>query len=413
MKKLNLLFFVAILLATIFSCKKETKLRPETEVTFNINNIEGYDGLKYSELVFSSENLTTSATATKTVDISDNQSSIVIKMAEGAYNFSFEISGTYTDNTLPDADKNINSSFKAYLKSSQIVGSSMNIDVNPFLSVEQKEDFVIEEIFYVGTVYPETNKGYLGDTFIKITNNSTETLYADGLVISESTFNSSSKYDYTPNIMEEASAIQTAYRIPGDGKTHAVEAGKSLIISDRAMNHKATNKNSFDLSKSDFEWYDISGSDKHKDIDNPDVLNLYILYSYTNTIWTLSNAGNRTYILSRLDTDLTDKEFTSEYKYDYSYIHPATGGEMKRSTYKIPNNMIIDAVTIANKDKWVWNPTSSTLDAGYTSCGINSTDKNRYGKSVIRKKLITENGRVVLKDTNNSSLDFEISTPKF
>jgi hypothetical protein len=47
------------------------------------------------------------------------------------------------------------------------------------------------------------------------------------------------------------------------------------------------------------------------------------------------------------------------------------------------------------------------LDKGWTYCGKVDSDATRYGKSVRRKALsTTSNGKKILKDTNNSTLDF-------
>ena len=47
---------------------------------------------------------------------------------------------------------------------------------------------------------------------------------------------------------------------------------------------------------------------------------------------------------------------------------------------------------------------------GYTYIGVNSTIAENYGKAVVRRTAYTtEDGRKVLQDTNNSSVDFEPS----
>jgi hypothetical protein len=47
------------------------------------------------------------------------------------------------------------------------------------------------------------------------------------------------------------------------------------------------------------------------------------------------------------------------------------------------------------------------LDSGWTYCGTIDSDKTRFFHSVRRKLLrLTDDGRPVFKDTNNSSVDF-------
>lgn len=146
---------------------------------------------------------------------------------------------------------------------------------------------------------PETNKQYNGDQYIRIHNNSAETLYADGLIILESKFLTVTKWDYTPNIMDEAMTVQVIAMIPGTGKDYPVLPGESITICDNAMNHKEANPGSADLSNADFEWYTQSTSASNPDVDNPDVPNLEMMYNYTKTIWVLAKQGNRSYAIGR------------------------------------------------------------------------------------------------------------------
>ena len=239
--------------------------------------------------------------------------------------------------------------------------------------------------------------------YIKIYNNSDSVLYADGLVILESAFKTSQKYDYTPDIMSRAMAVQCVYAIPGNGKDYPVQPGKSLLICDKAIDHREANSNSFDLSNADFEWFD--DSDKNPDIDNPQVTNLDKIYSYTKTTWSLHNQGLCAYAIARLQVD--KNTFLTDYTYKATYIN-VIGESQDKNAYQVPNAWIIDAVNISNKAQYAWNVVDASLDMGFTYCGEVALDKNRYNKSVRRKVLsTTPDGRKILKDTNNSTEDFE------
>lgn len=78
--------------------------------------------------------------------------------------------------------------------------------------------------------------------------------------------------------------------------------------------------------------------------------------------------------------------------------------------YEVPNTWILDAVNLSVSAGYVWNVTSATLDSGWTHCGTTTNDATRYGKSVRRKVIEVKNGRNVLKDTNNSTDDFDAET---
>lgn len=404
MKKLFNLLLVSIAILSFASCNDDddNKGTSSSVVTFTLNDIDGLD-IVYANGSVTYKNATTGIEKTEKVLIENQQ--FTLTLPQGLYTFSFEGEGSYLlDGTT------VHSTFKAQVSSATVTGTACSVVFEPFI-YNEKADFVIEEIFYAGTVYPNTGKAYVGDQYFKITNNSDKTLYADGLTLVETKFNSSTKYDYSPNIVNNAITADAIYSIPGNGTQWAIEPGKSLVICDKAMNHKSeAHENSFDLSKADFEWYDESTKPTITDTDNPDVPNLDKIYCYTLTIWTPNKNGNTAFALVRLKNGKDD--FLSNNKYDYSYIiiNPNTGAEisMKGSTYKVPNDWVIDAVQLATPDKWQWNVVDASLDAGYTYCGSTYNDKNKYGKSVRRKVLsVTGDGRKILQDTNNSSNDFE------
>ena len=167
------------------------------------------------------------------------------------------------------------------------MGKSVSVKIPLFLS-NIKSDFVIEEIFFTGTLTPE-GKQYDSDKFIEIYNNSDKVLFADGLSVAETQFLSTMKQDYKPNIMSDAVAVEAVYTIPGDGDDYPVQPGESLLLVDVAKNHKESNANSFDFTNADFEWYDdIEGGD---DVDVPNVPNLIKVYSSSAAPWSLHNRG--------------------------------------------------------------------------------------------------------------------------
>ena len=79
---------------------------------------------------------------------------------------------------------------------------------------------------------------------------------------------------------------------------------------------------------------------------------------------------------------------------------------MSQTSYKLPNKWIVDAVNCSVEAKYAWNVTSPELDRGWTYCGTMDKDKSRYFHSVRRKMLYLKDGRPVLKDTDNSTEDF-------
>ena len=134
----------------------------------------------------------------------------------------------------------------------------------------ESNDLIIAEIFFAGTLRPSGNQ-YYGDDYVKLYNNTNHVIYADGLTLFETKFTTTEKYDYTPNIMNEAVTVHALYTIPGSGTEHPVQPGEYMLLADTGIDHRQANSNSFDLSHADFEWYDLSTSPSSMDIDSPTV----------------------------------------------------------------------------------------------------------------------------------------------
>lgn len=281
--------------------------------------------------------------------------------------------------------------------------ADVKVAVNNFVS---KGGFVISEIFFTGTQTPE-GKQYSDDQYLIISNNSDATLYADSIAILESTFLTTNKYEYDPDIMNEAMTADAIYMVPGKGKDVPVEPGKSLIIAINAKNHTEANPNSCDLSKADFEFYDESSNPRFQDDDNA-APNLDKWYCYTATLFSLHNRGFKSYAIARMHGDkekyLEDNTYTADYVMEVAgNAYPMTN----KNCVKVLNSWILDAVNLCVASEWKWNVVAASLDAGWAHCGEVDRDMNRYGKSVIRKK--DADGKWI--DTNNSTNDFESDAP--
>ena len=332
-------------------------------------------------------------------------------LPDGLYNVAFtgEASYTYSKETIVDdqtvvTDTLVTRALQGSQQNVEITGGSYSLKLDVYV-VNDKSDFVIAEIYGVGTYKPGTTTQYNGDQYFRIYNNSDQVLYADGLVLLESKFTTTQKFAYTPDKMAEAMTAQVVAMIPGTGKEYPVQPGKSIIVCDNAINHKEANTSSFDLSTANFEWYTNSTSTSNPDSGNPSVPNLLMLYNYTKTVWLLNKQGNKAYALARLGVDADT--YLKDYTYDYSYVTVTGSVSTVNAQYYVPNDWIIDAVNLSPKSAYVWNVTSPALDMGFTYFGLNSTLKENLGKGVVRKvSYTTPDGREVLQDTNNSSVDF-------
>lgn len=295
-----------------------------------------------------------------------------------------------------------------------------------------KNGFVIKQIYYGGS--NSKKAGGINDQFIEIYNNSSDTLYADSLIITlvegarqlppnnldanfyyQETGSNPYQYDWSKsknmplNIDANSYLYGTAYMIPGNGTDYPVLSGKSIIVAQSAKNYKGDFIDMFgrkikpenpdstvDLSHANFE-YNLGQVSPGWDTDNPNVPDLIIV----------SRANSRDMIL-----DSYGKEAVAIWKCPGGpQTLPKYGAPKKRAEdevyakTQIPPNYIIDAVEI-QPSNGVRGPKRifENLDASYT---FTTPFGEHSSHSVVRKTLrTTPNGRKVLQDTNNSLNDF-------
>lgn len=277
-------------------------------------------------------------------------------------------------------------------------------------------EFVIEEIYFTGTALPETGSPdkYQGDQYIKIRNNTDEDLYADGMLLilqSSVLSNMEGEIPAAVDFREEYCAGQAFYAIPGSGRDVPVKAGESLIIVNNAQNHLESNPDSWDATTADFEWYDESSNENFLDTDNPAVPNLDKWYAQTLTVHSLHKRGAYGIAIAMPPAGTTGEQFLQDHPIGdgYYYIFHSPNGsdyEMPIKGYFVPNEWVLDAVNTGGRNTFGMAPWGTSLDAGYTWCGTEDSDPDRFNKSVIRKT--GADGKLV--DTNNSSNDFTPDT---
>ncbi|WP_281232691.1 DUF4876 domain-containing protein [Flavobacterium gelatinilyticum] len=391
--KLLPIFFTIAVMAILQSCSKDddNEGNRQSAVTLTVVNPDDLSSVSYSGLSVSFKELNTGKVTQSTSFTGNNLS---ISLAEGSYEISIDGKIKYeADGTSAEA------SVSGYKESVVITGSAASVSLNLFLKTTQS-DFLIEEVFFTGTRTAE-GKQYLGDKYFRIYNNTDKTLYADGLMIAQSEFMTTDKQEYTPNIMAQSFAANAIAVVPGNGTTYPIAPGEYFIIAEDAINHKEYNPNSMDMRPAAFEFY----TEDADDVDNPAVPNMENLFSSM----VIHNRGFRSFVIARMPAAVSKTAYLTDYTYDYEY-NLVFGGEtypMGESVYSIPNAWIIDAVNLSVESEFQWIVTAPSLDMGWTYCGKVDSDATRYGKSVRRKTLSTaSNGKKILKDTNNSTVDF-------
>ncbi len=259
-------------------------------------------------------------------------------------------------------------------------------------------DWVIKEFYYSGA----PNSYYFYDSYIEIYNNSTEILYADGLLFGSTksaTASSTSFYGFVTQNYQDA-FLSYAFKIPGKGTEYPVEPGKSIVIAIDAIDHKTDpngNANSpVNLGKgiSDFEVY-YYVNPKAPDTDNPDVPNVEIVYATSTSLFDYLPGvmGSGLILFKSDDPDNLERMREPNASASTQYL-------------RVPREQVIDALDAAANTSM---PLETKRLATVLDAGINSVGKSYSGTSLRRRIKQNINGRKVLLDTNNSATDFEIN----
>ena len=212
--------------------------------------------------------------------------------------------------------------------------TSMKMTVSTFTA---QGGFVISEIFFTGTSTSE-GKSYSGDQYIIITNNSDVTLYADSIAVLESAFLTTTKEDYTPDIMSTHFSVQACYMIPGTGRSVPVEPGESLTLAINAIDHTTEQPNSINLTGADFEFFDETSNPNFTDPDG-EAPNLDKWYCYTATIYQFHSRGFNSMAIAKMQTSKED--WLENYVYDatYMFVFGDFSKEMtKKGIYRCPTS---------------------------------------------------------------------------
>ncbi|MDC1106890.1 DUF4876 domain-containing protein [Prolixibacteraceae bacterium] len=387
----SIFFLVSLLL---ISCTKNQTLSL-TDVEVKIQTPASFPS---DNVVMKSGTVTMRNTDTGVLKVRDIQNLGVpfLKVEDGIYDVQLdgivEIVITNLDNTEEIKDLGV----RGVQKQVPVRGGKLTLDVDLYV-YESGSDLIFSEIFFTGSLN-ESGTVYNEDKFFEIYNNSERDLYADGLCIAETEFQSDE--ELTNLIVDERdkyTAVSRVYRIPGNGTRFLLKPGQSFLVVDRPIDHKTNNPNSFNLTEANIEWFDFNTSD----IDHSDVTNMIKLISTPSDRWILNDQGQKSYILFRSDV-LTPDLFMMQTAYSYTFTE--NGEQVNRNAWHVQNSIVLDAVECAPYQQYKWKVISPQLDANHFS--LSMSDSSRYGYSIKRKVAFVDNGRSYLIDSDNSSTDF-------
>lgn len=262
-------------------------------------------------------------------------------------------------------------------------------------------DFVIKEVYYTGSQRPEGGN-YFNDQFHEIYNNSTEVLYADGLYIAD-VFGPAGQIN--PNTEptpfqddQDHVYLNSVWKVPGSGTDYPIEPGESFIIAQTAQDHRDNpdlNPNSpVNLGDADFETYNQRDDDR--DVDNPNVTNMERVYFTGGFTWLVPVFGPGLVIFRVDDFDSLEQVAVPD---AHSEFPPRI---------QLPNELVIDAFeALQNSQSGDYKRIPLDIDSGFVSASGTYTSESARR---VTERII--DGRRILRNTGNTSEDFEIiATP--
>ena len=257
---------------------------------------------------------------------------------------------------------------------------------------------VIGKVFYAGStrLNGATPKNYLCHLYIELYNNSAETIDVAGTYVAMANTDAAANAWAATDMVDDKEGMavfKQVFQIPA-GSPVLMEPGKSLVITNCAIDHSEIAEGQVDLSTADFELKSANAAfNFHSDA----VPAMTIAYSanasqdYINFV----NPGPDGIALFKADTDIANCAKTYPKGKD-------TGNEY----LIIPMANSIDAVDIVKQKTPSADDKRFTdaYDAGFTC----TADPNAFNCQAVARKVVSNDGsRKVLQDTNNSSDDFE------
>lgn len=273
------------------------------------------------------------------------------------------------------------------------------------LSCAKSSALVIKEIYYGGC---KGGKGenYIKDQYVTLYNNSEETIYLDSLcvgMVAPSSDAESTWMKYTD--MKRVPVMNMAWQFPGNGKDYPLLPGAETTIATNAVDHTGgdyNHPNSVNLSKADWGFWDVSIAAR-QDI-TPGVKEMTLVWKYTSlNMYNLSVVGP-TFMIFDLPGTTAEAYIANP---DNRELDPGNPSNTK-TFLMIPAEWIIDCLEcVSSKEEEDNKRVPAVLDSGAAYIPGDWYS----GQSLIRKQTTTEDGRTVYQDTNNSTVDLEVSVP--
>lgn len=385
----NFLFISAVSLLVFSSCEDEEKAAVKYTVAVTVQYPDGYDGTA-SDI----EVKATSSPAGTTVSGKTNADGVAqFSLTSGIYSFTvsheteeFFFNGLLENTTIAE-DKSLTITLHASVRSGGLV---------------------FKEIYYSGSRIPgsSSSSSYFHDSFTEIYNNSDEVIYLDNIgfgALDPAASNSPSPWvDENGNLQDPLPLYGFSFYFKGSGTDHPLEPRTSIVIAMDGIDHKddpAGNPDSpVNLGNADWELY-VGHINNGRDADAPGVPNMEVLHTTaTGLVDALYSVFGSAMVIFKFPEGVDPAAYAT----DQANLSTKPGTTSSVQYLRIPKGYVIDIVECVNHDGRHNKRVPADLDAGLTFIEAGTYS----GKSVRRKVQQIIGGKVIYKDTNNSTEDF-------
>ena len=251
-----------------------------------------------------------------------------------------------------------------------LVEGTDSVEDSVLTDIVGTSDLLINEVFYAGS---DASSYFFYDQYVELYNSSRDTLWLDGMILTR-------QYQSAFPDQDEVDYVRALYSFqfpgtPGTGRRYPIAPGEFVVVAADAVNHQTWVPKSIDLSVADWEFFNALGND----YDNPDVPNVPSI-DPSSRIDFLINVSHGAVVLGA--------------GVEYSFLEYKDGKFMAL----IPISTVIDGIEYASTTE-ATKELTYRVDAGFAGIG-----NSRYsGQSAERRELGL--------DTNDSTFDFELTTP--
>lgn len=392
--KRNSILYISALLLLLSACRKDFKDVPKLKTALATVYPEHFAKREAGNVDLE---LTNMSTGEKFIGKSDEHGKLSVPgLIRGAY--------TVLATKIVDADEafelvGVRAPFpvngSVYIEVMNETGET-NINMNG----SNPQPLVFKEIYYTGSRTP-SNGTYFSDQFYEIYNNTDTVVYADGLCIGNTGGGAGNTptartWGFRPD--QNYVYLQNVWMIPGSGKEHPIQPGTSIVIAQDGIDHKTdplgnpASPVNLGVGIAQWESYVPRADNRDLDADVPNLLPVYL--GSVGFDWLAPVFGPGMVIFKH--PDVNSLPFFTE--------PTATAASLYM---QVPIANVYDAVDcLANSTAFNFKRIPDGLDAGFKYCS-----GTYVGEGLRRKIARVENGRKILQDLNNSTIDFESVKP--